>query len=109
MTERIPPPFGASRTLRPMHTRRALVLRLHDALREHGGFAARALSGPLSSRTAATPSHPTRRQPATGARHARRARLRRRHAAQSGGLIFATAGTPGQAAQRPRRITTFLL
>lgn len=47
MTERIPPPFGASRTVRPVRTRYDLVLRFHDALRGDGGFAVRVLSGPL--------------------------------------------------------------
>lgn len=47
MTEKIPPPLGASRTVRPMRMRYDLVLRLHDALDEHGGSAARVLPGPL--------------------------------------------------------------
>ncbi|MEU1629555.1 hypothetical protein ABZ746_30455 [Streptomyces sp. NPDC020096] len=48
MTEKIPPPLGASPTVRPMRTRHDLVLRLHDALHEHGGFTARVLPGPLA-------------------------------------------------------------
>jgi hypothetical protein len=47
MTERIPPPFGAFRTVRPMRRRHDLVLRLHDALRGDGAFAARVLSAPF--------------------------------------------------------------
>jgi hypothetical protein len=41
MTERIPPPFGASRTVRSMRRRHDLVLRLHDALRGDGTSAPR--------------------------------------------------------------------
>lgn len=41
---------------------------LKQALREHGGFTAHVLLGPLPSRTAAALSQPTPRHPATGRR-----------------------------------------
>lgn len=47
MTEMIPLPLRACPTVRPMRTRHDLVMRLHDALHEHGGFTARVPPGPL--------------------------------------------------------------